>query len=1008
MTIDRAKRSWKSEKKHSHSYSIIYSDNEVSTFNIKQLVKNINPKLSGFVSSFVFYADEHEVYEYLQKKFPNLGVLGSKSKYIYLELSKVEPNDGIVYDEEIYFGTSCKSDIMIDFSNEEETNRNIEFHLTDILLSTKPKNFTREPLVKILEHVIIDSENGIISMDSLVKGYSNVRIHQNPTIILTWYNNLVDQMIRRMSIDGLELNYPPGLVNTGVLYGPTITQTHISLLKSLKLQPFSDTGNKHDPESCLNAVANYLEENELSTIALKVQITRVFNRKINDDILENESMFPWSQVISKIIESKLMRLHFKKEAREHVTVDDRLFRRFDTLPVVRKEIKRIERKSRIPIIPKRYKFQKPRELECLSQDDSFLDAQRPDTIDLDKAIDLDDTDSIFDKSQPHELNNAVTIETLFKGVESKFENEISKSKQTFVDAKGTIDTLKKDFERFQEMETLRAMVKSKPRPRDLTFMEHEKEILQAELDTKLTEIDLMVALSKKRRDEIKEEYENMEPEEVNFDPSDMMDLDESNNEPIDFEPSDISDVFSKEPTDLHEVSYSDDHQSGNYVGESRDSSQFKQASRNTVGMAVSDDESSAAPGRIYDNPLTSGPKKRLHDDESRMALSESDCESEQGKQMDHACNFVPSERLPMIDEQAGTNVDDDEIIGVSSQPCEINDPSWVLAPDSQDIKKPSQESLHSFVSDRSVISETQSLIGSQQGSQSRTAAVFGEDVNDYELIEDEFNRVDEIQHDESDQEKSDDESQNEHYSAYDSDGNRKHLFVDFYCPDSQATHRSRREQEDPNTSAEYISSQNTSTGSVEFVSQTQTVPETQFTSGDEDEPFVIPERQFSNDGNAPVFIEDSSNDSTTRLQNAASLQNVNEGYDNAHGDQFVENNDYDGDYGGFPLDEDDEDNMPLGYVFGQRSEGNADRHYGRPLNNAEFETWESGVEPEGQMIVREENEDLFHDELNRYSESEDSEEENVQYEVPCNRQYVPRRRPLPQNDDDEVICLDSD
>jgi len=79
-------------------------------------------------------------------------MISSKSKYIYLELSKVEPNDGIVYDEEIYFGTSCKSDIMIDFSNEEETNRNIEFHLTDILLSTKPKNFTREPLVKILEH----------------------------------------------------------------------------------------------------------------------------------------------------------------------------------------------------------------------------------------------------------------------------------------------------------------------------------------------------------------------------------------------------------------------------------------------------------------------------------------------------------------------------------------------------------------------------------------------------------------------------------------------------------------------------------------------------------------------------------------------------------------------------------------------------------------------------------------------------------------------------------------
>ena len=85
-----------------------------------------------------------------------------------------------------------------------------------------------------------------------------------------------------------------------------------------------------------------------------------------------------------------------------------------------------------------------------------------------------------------------------------------------------------------------------------------------------------------------------------------------------------------------------------------------------------------------------------------MALSESDCESQQGKQMDQACDFVPSEGLPMIDEQAGINIDDDEIIGVSSQPREANDRSWVLAPDTQDIKNPSQESLRSFVSDRSV------------------------------------------------------------------------------------------------------------------------------------------------------------------------------------------------------------------------------------------------------------------------------------------------------------------
>ena len=126
-------------------------------------------------------------------------------------------------------------------------------------------------------------------------------------------------------------------------------------------------------------------------------------------------------------------------------------------------------------------------------------------------------------------------------------------------------------------------------------------------------------------------------------------------------------------------------------------------------------------------------------------------------------------------------------------------------------------------------------------------------------------------------------------------------------------------------------------------------------------------------------------------------------------DPRFDDNDYDdGDYGGFPLDEDDEDNMPLGYVFGQRSDDNVDRHYGRPLDNAEFNNWESGVGAEAHMIVNEENEEFFHDEHHRYSESEESEENSVQYEVPCNRQRVSPRGPPSQNDDDEVICLDSD
>ena len=77
MTIDRARRNCKKEVRQSNLYSIVYPDLDVSKFYLEHLVENINPRLNNFVASFLFYTDDKNVFNYLEKKFPSSGILGT-------------------------------------------------------------------------------------------------------------------------------------------------------------------------------------------------------------------------------------------------------------------------------------------------------------------------------------------------------------------------------------------------------------------------------------------------------------------------------------------------------------------------------------------------------------------------------------------------------------------------------------------------------------------------------------------------------------------------------------------------------------------------------------------------------------------------------------------------------------------------------------------------------------------------------------------------------------------
>ncbi len=253
-----------------------------------------------------------------------------------------------------------------------------------------------------------------------------------------------------------------------------------------------------------------------------------------------------------------------------------------------------------------------------------------------------------------------SIGALFQVIESRFEEEISKSKKTLIDAKVLIQTLRKDFSRFEEIHVLRSTVEQPMKVKDV-LVERVRQIIDEPDEApssgeKAKVLDEMLKANARRRREILGR-ETFEPIDIEYCYEDAV-LYDSECEPINFEkPEDDELVVRRDssfycrrestiPSEAGKIPSEQGMDSPRVTPQHRGSICYSHKSSphphrhpprvdETVGMAISDDEEDGdkilvkgRPSRIYQG-LLKGDEMRLDADESRMVLSESGDESDE-------------------------------------------------------------------------------------------------------------------------------------------------------------------------------------------------------------------------------------------------------------------------------------------------------------------------------------------------------------------------------------------
>jgi len=340
-------------------------------------------------------------------------------------------------------------------------------------------------------------------MGGLVSSYGRTGYAQDPSVIISWFNGLISQISERISAGGVDLEYPLRLLDTGVSLGSMIFQRHVNAINGLKLKSFEPVDHL-TPEEIYTKFQSYLQKSELHAPTLTVQIKRIFYRKMNDSNWSNVAHIPWVKIFTTIIEFKMRCIYFSKTGKESIVCPNSISAPFEPCSDVKHEIMRL---SRVSI---------PRPSESPIPIDSDSSEDEPIAANL----------SIPEEPVPEEPTPA----SMFQKIESQFEDEISKSKKTLIDAKVLIQILRKDFSRFEEIHLLRSTVVDPVAKRREKLKIVEKELESDDGHDMLTE---MVKANQKRRRELLG-HETFEPIDIDYGYEDAV-LFDSENEPIDFE-----------------------------------------------------------------------------------------------------------------------------------------------------------------------------------------------------------------------------------------------------------------------------------------------------------------------------------------------------------------------------------------------------------------------------------------------------------------------------------------
>ena len=120
-----------------------------------------------------------------------------------------------------------------------------------------------------------------------------------------------------------------------------VNQTQIETLSTLKLRNLTLEPNQ-TPEEIYNSLNAYLDESRLTSLPLRIQVKRLFYRKMNEQNWEETCHVPWLAIFTKIIEHKLSKL----STTDYIIFRrDRLLARFITPTQIVDELQRLAQLS---------------------------------------------------------------------------------------------------------------------------------------------------------------------------------------------------------------------------------------------------------------------------------------------------------------------------------------------------------------------------------------------------------------------------------------------------------------------------------------------------------------------------------------------------------------------------------------------------------------------------------------------------------------------------------------
>ena len=299
---DQLKRAWKERRENQLIKKKIIKFSAAKL--VYQIAQNsLRPDADRLIMSvFVYYAEE--LTDYALEKFGPAQILHSSDFGVfYLDHGTSRPVEHFDHVVEMCKGTeSCdRRKFVIDSSDETKNDFAV---FCEKLYDPEVRYYHVKMTSAKLAEAVLYSHGQLSNLDALMNQWKRTNTPQDPSLLVLHVNHLIDQLLSRLS-DLNARTYPEPVQS--IKCGDMITPTQIEQISQLKLRNVNFDYSK-DAEKVYASLNDYLDYSKLTSLPLRLQIKRLFYRKMNEHNWEETCHIPWFDIISRIVDYKISRL----------------------------------------------------------------------------------------------------------------------------------------------------------------------------------------------------------------------------------------------------------------------------------------------------------------------------------------------------------------------------------------------------------------------------------------------------------------------------------------------------------------------------------------------------------------------------------------------------------------------------------------------------------------------------------------------------------------------------